>query len=358
MIFLLKKFALCIFTFKPINMTPTLPICASTETGKLPVMHLKRYWNKSILKREGKISQDSFPDEWQTDTTLLSVLGLGLEQTVRYVYVDAPSFEEFEHWILDIIGMPDPGKVNKFNQLFLTNIITDPRSIPEKVFTEDELKFWQQNGYLIIRNAVSKTDCDDAIAALCDFIGINRYDPSTWYHSHPQKQGIMVQLFQHPVLESNRRSDKIRKVYEQLWNRTDLFVNADRVGFNPPETEAYPFQGPHLHWDVSLKLPIPFGLQGILYLADTAENQGAFTLVPGFQNRITDWINSLPEGTNPRTEDLYALGANPIAAKAGDFIVWHHALPHGSSPNTAQVPRFVQYINYEPANEQKNEVWK
>ncbi len=217
--------------------------------------------------------------------------------------------------------------------------------------------FWNENGYIIIRNAVSKADCDAAIEALCRFIGIDRYDRATWYNDHPEKKGIMVQLFQHPALEKNRNTLKIRKTYEELWNRTDIWVNTDRVGFNPPETEKHKFQGPRLHWDVSLKLPMRFGTQGILYLADTAENQGAFTLVPGFQNRIESWIKSLPAGANPRNENLYALGAKPIAANAGDFILWHQALPHGSSPNTSALPRFVQYINYEPLDQQEAETW-
>jgi hypothetical protein len=336
----------------------TSEIIPSTETGKLQVMHLKRYWNKTILKREGKIAQEELADEWQLDTTLLGVLGIGLEQTIKYVYHNSPSFEEFENWIVNTSGIPDSSKINQFNQLFSADHINRSEPVLEKVLSEDDLKFWEHNGYVIVRNAVSKADCEDAIAALCRFIDIDRYNAATWYNAHPARQGIMVQLFQHPVLESNRKSDKIRKAYEQLWNRTDLFVNADRVGFNPPQTKTYHFQGPRLHWDVSLDLPIPFGLQGILYLADTAENQGAFTLVPGFHNRVDSWINSLPAGANPRTEDMYALGTKPIAANAGDFIIWHQALPHGSSPNTAEIPRFVQYINYAPVDEEKSKVWK
>ena len=167
----------------------------------------------------------------------------------------------------------------------------------------------------------------------------------------------MVQLFQHAILEKNRSTDKIRKAFEEVWGRTDLWLNADRVGFNPPETDSYKFPGPKLHWDTSINLPFPFGTQGILYLADTAENQGAFTLVPGFQHQIEGWLNGLPPGANPRQQNLYALGPKPIAANAGDFILWHHILPHGSSPNTAALPRFVQYINYAPADEKEDEVW-
>jgi hypothetical protein len=286
-------------------MISTSEITSSIETGKLQVMHLKRYWNKSILKRHGKLQPGAFPEEWKKDTTLLTVLGLGLEQTGTYLFQTAPSFEEFENWILDVTGGPDPEKISRFNQLFTgeNNGIKSAGPAYE-LLTKDDLDFWDQHGYLIVRNAVDKEDCDETIAALCNFIGIDRYDQDTWYNDHPAKQGIMVQLFQHIALEKNRNAFKIRKAYEELWQRTDLWVNTDRVGFNPPENEVNKFQGPRLHWDVSLHLPIPFGTQGILYLSDTAENQGAFTLIPGFQNRVEDWLHSLPQGANPRQQNL------------------------------------------------------
>ncbi|MDF2430430.1 MAG: hypothetical protein JWP44_61 [Mucilaginibacter sp.] len=331
-------------------------ISSSSETGKLQVMHLKRYWNKAILNRNGKLKGDAFHDEWKMDTILLTALGIGLEQTIQYVYLSAPSFEEFENWILAVTGGPDPEKIKKYNQLI--SGINDAKIVNKNdLLTEDDHKFWEQNGYIIIRKAVTKEDCDRTIEALCNYIEIDRYNPNTWYNLHPEKKGIMVQFFQHPALEQNRKAFKIRKAYEELWNRTDLWATTDRVSFNPPQTKQHIFQGPYLHWDASIKSPMPFGLQGLLYLSDTAENQGAFTLVPGFQNRIEEWQRNLSPGADPRKEDLYALGAKPIAANAGDFIIWHHALPHGSSPNTSTVPRFVQYINYTPADEKDSDVW-
>lgn len=332
-------------------------IASSNETGKLNVKHLKRYWHKSLLKRDGKLSADSFPEEWKIDTILLTIVGLGLEQTILYVYRKTPTFDEFEDWILETSGIPDTDKVAQFNGLFADKNSLNTRLVKRELLTDEDWEFWDQNGYLIIKNAVSKENCDLAIEALCDFIQIDRNDKDTWYSGHASKQGIMVQLFQHPILEQNRKAPKIKKAFEELWNRTDLWVNTDRVGFNPPETTSHRFTGPHLHWDVSIHPPVPFGTQGILYLSDTAENQGAFTVVPGFQNRLEEWLNSLPLNTNPRMENLYALGTKPIAANAGDFIIWHHALPHGSSPNTALLPRFVQYINYTPFDEKESEIW-
>lgn len=331
-------------------------ITSSLETGKLQVMHLKRFWEKSLLKLQRKITGEDFKNEWQMDRVLLFTLGLGLEQTMTYMFSVAPSFEQFEDWIIEIAGMPAGQTVIKFNHAVLGNKNSGPDIIP-KVLNSEQLDFWDKNGYLILRNAVPKEDCDEVIAALCAFIEIDRDKPETWYKKHAAQQGIMVQLFQHPVIQKNRQSLTIRNAYEQLWNRTDLWCTADRVGFNPPETVDWKFPGPDLHWDVSVSLPVPFGLQGILYLADTAADQGAFTLVPGFQHRIEGWIKGLPAGTNPRQQDLHALGSMPIAANAGDFIIWHHALPHGSSPNTSSKPRFVQYINYESLDRSEAEEW-
>jgi hypothetical protein len=334
----------------------TLP--ARTETGKLQIMHLKRYWSKLLAKRSGKLEQNALDEEWKTDVTLLSSLGLGIEQTIKYVYAEAPDFNSFEDWILEVNGgMVSQEKILQFNKQLTAAHSAEAEGI-KKVLNVEDLAFWDMNGYIILRKAVPKEDCEKTVSLICDHLGIKRDDPATWYNAHKDKQGIMVQLFQHPQLQKNRDTEIIRLAYEQLWGRKDIWVNADRVGFNPPETDTYKFPGPSLHWDVSLELPIPFGLQGILYLADTRANQGAFTLVPGFQNRIEEWLNSLPPDTNPRTEDIYALGAMPIAANAGDFIIWHHALPHGSSPNTAKLPRFVQYINYEPLNPEVNPNWK
>jgi len=301
-----------------------------------------------MLTKAGRVTEGTKNEEFQLDKTLLFTLGLGLEQTVRHLFLESPDFDEFEQWIIDTAGYPPADKVERFNKAIIEKSQGGGRPVPN-VLDAEQLAFWDDNGYLIIRNAISKEDCDKTIEVICNYIDIKREDPDTWYNSHPSRQGIMVQLFQDPMLDKNRNSEKVRAVYEQLWNRTDLWVTADRVGFNPPENKTWKFPGPRLHWDTELTFPFPFGLQGILYLADTAENQGAFSCVPGFQNRLEDWYNSLPEGANPYMQNLYDLGCIPIAANAGDFIVWHHALPHGSSTNTSDKPRFVQYFTYDPA---------
>lgn len=325
------------------------------ETGKLKIKQLKRFWQATQLNRNGK-ADTLLQDEWQLNKVLLGVLSLGLEQTIIHIYQHAPSFEAFEDWIIDTAGMPDNDTAERFNRIFDNEEAqagpTDP------VLSAEDLSFFEKNGYVVIKNAVPAEDCKETIDIICDFLGVRHDHPDTWYQPNAARQGIMVQLFQHPILTKNRSSDKIRRAFEQLWHTKNIWMNNDRVGFNPPETESWKFPGPDLHWDCSLELPIPFGLQGILYLSDTAANQGAFTLVPGFQHRIESWLNSLPAGADPRQQDLHALGSKPITGKAGDFIIWQQALQHGSSPNTSTQPRFVQYINYQPVSFTEHSNWR
>lgn len=330
-------------------------LMSSQETGKLRIMHLKRYWEKSLLKREGKTIDNETKEELRLDRILLFALGLGLQQTAVYLFENMPAFEQFEDWIIETAGMPAPENVSRYNDE-VCGISQPLKAVPD-VLNKEQLEFWDRNGYIILKNAVARRDCEETIELICQSIKIQREEPESWYRQHATQQGIMVQLFQHPVIQRNRGSVIIRQAYEQLWNRTDLWCTPDRLGFNPPETAEWKFPGPDLHWDVSLSLPVPFGLQGILYLADTAANQGALTVVPGFQHKVDDWIRGLPAAANPRQQDLHALGSFAIAADAGDFIIWHQALPHGSSPNRSQKPRFVQYINYEPLDQLEADKW-
>lgn len=334
----------------------TTQLPSSSETGKLGLMHLKRYWHKAMLRKTGKLAGDSYMDETQLDKTALFVAGMGLEQAVSHI-LDTCSFEEFEDWILTVAGMPDTHQVQRFNQAVSGNLQNEPHLI-QPVFTAQEISFFDENGYVILKNAISKQDCQDIIDAVCHLIGIKETDPKTWYQiGSSALKGIMVQLFQHPAMQKTRNNSRIRQAFEQLLGRTDIWYTVDRAGFNPPETSTYTYRGMGLHWDVSLQLPIPFGLQGLVYLTDTAADQGAFTLVPGFQNRVEEWLNSLTAGADPRTQDLHALGSKPIAANAGDLIIWHQALPHGSSPNRSGKPRFVQYITYSPIDEKHQPIW-
>jgi len=338
-----------------------LELASATETGALGICQLKRIWSRTIAARQGRFTPISM-HERHLDHLVIHASGLGLEQTANYLGSVAPTFEEFERWIVATTGGVPPARVARINAAVI-GAAAPPDTAQEiaaieaspPALTAADIAFWDEHGYVVLHDAVPADVREAATQALWQHLGATADDPETWYRR--SDHGIMVQYFQHPAFAAIRRSARIHKAFAQLWGTPDLWATTDRVGFNPPERDGYKFPGPHLHWDVSVKTPIPFGTGGILYLTDTPPEQGAFTLVPGFQRWGEAWLNALPPGAEARRQDLYALGPRPIGGKAGDLIIWHQALPHGASPNRGTRPRMVQYVNMFPTHYDEQEEW-
>lgn len=327
------------------------------ELGSLGVVHLRRLWSRTVARGAGTLRVPDDPLEWTEHDVLIRGLHLNLLETFELLY-RSPSFEEFEAWILERNGGSiEPGRIARINAALAGRPADDALAAGEPVFGPDELAFWDEHGYVVLHDAVTPAQCSATEDAIWSFLQMDRNDPKTWYRD-PHGHSIWVPLRDHPALWANRSSPRVRRAFVQLWNRADLWMTVDQVGFNPPERPNWKFPGPHLHWDVSLARPIPFGVQGLLYLVDVAPNQGAFTCVPGFHRRIDAWLESLPAAADPRRADLAALGAVPIGGRAGDLIMWHHALPHGSSPNRAALPRIVQYLQMQPARYEQRTDWR
>jgi hypothetical protein len=314
-------------------------LAASTDTGSTGIYQLKRLWSKAIA---GQQVSNQYPDEAALEAMLIDILGLGLLPTYQFLHQQKPSFESFEKWVIAHANITTD-TVQLCNALFQNKTLHQQNKTAD-VLTPEDISFWETHGYVIIKNAVSPQDCAASRKAIMNYLEMDEADATTWYKESDTMQGIMVALYRNAAIDKNRNSPVIKRAFEQLWNRTDLIVTTDKCGFNPPETESFKYRGIGLHWDVSLATPIPFGTQGILYLTDTAAHQGALTVVPGFHNKIENWLKELPENVNPREADLSIFNPIPIVANAGDFIIWNHKLPHGSSPNKAGLPRIVQYI--------------
>ena len=91
-------------------------------------------------------------------------------------------------------------------------------------------------------------------------------------------------------------------------------------------------------------------------LTDTAADQGALRVVPGFHHRLAaGWLESL-SGGHPHAVDLRH-EAMPIAAGAGDLVSWRQNLPLGASANTATVPRLAQYVTLYPMRWPDTRAW-
>lgn len=333
------------------------------QQGSLGIFHLKRIWQKAQATLRGEHSAELIRHEGELDRLVLDSLGLGIVEPPRFLLQERPTFAGFEAWVAQTLGAAlSPAAVAKTNRLVERFLAGNFRSFPaaetieHPVLSDEEMAFWEESGYVVLKNAIPREDAKASGQAVLDFLGLDADQPEQWYR---REQVFWADLFQHPLLNRNRSSARIRKAFAQIWGTEELVASVDRTSFNPPLKEGADHSGPsRLHWDTSIAPPIRFDVLGILYLNDVAENQGAFRCVPGFHRKIESWLSTLPEGVNPREVDLEDQGVVSVPGNAGDLVIWRQELPHGSGRNTAGIPRIAQYITMYPPDREINPVWR
>lgn len=280
---------------------------------------------------------------------LLDTLGLGIQEVLVLLHRQRPTFAEFQHWILETAGPPDPDLLSRYHgwlfetaptQAALADLAAIEAMAP--VLDAAAMAHWDEHGYVVLPQTISAEEAAAVRALIWTEVGATPGDSASWHK--PRPDGIMIARYHHPSLAAARTSPRIRKAFAQLWGTANLWLTIDRLGFNAPHSAEHPFQGSDLHWDVSLTRPIPFGTQAVLYLSDTEADQGAFRCVPGFHRRIDPWLAD-PANGSPRNVDMSAEQVF-VPGRAGDLVIWRQDLPHGASPNRGKAPRLVQYLNY------------
>lgn len=302
--------------------------------------HLHELWQRCTGHASAAGKQGLARD--QRDIKALYARGISMEDAMQFLFQQRPTLEAFQAWLAGRTRVRP----------------AHAASAHQDVLSAAELRHFEEHGYLVLRGAVPRAQCAAARAAIWDYLGASPDEPASWYRPHPGKRGLMLQFSDHPALEENRHGARIRHACQQLYGSgTGIYASIDKVSFNPPETPQHRFLGSALHWDVSLQQPIPFKLQGMLYLSDCPAQHGAFHCVPGFQHHMAGWLRQVPPGRQPREWAVDNLRPVPVDGMAGDFIIWHQALPHCATPNHGPAPRMVQYLTYLPEHCQDQDAW-
>ena len=227
-----------------------------------------------------------------------------------------------------------------------------------RVLTQEDLAFWHEHGYVVVRNAVPRENVDAVVDIIWEFMEMDPNDPETWYRpqdgddSTPKlKVSGMAELYHHQSLWDNRQNPRVYGAFVDIWQTEKLWVSIDRVNLNPPARADWDFQG-FVHWDIDTSLqPIPLQVQGVLSLVDVSEEAGGLQVVPGFHRRFEEWVKTQPFDRDPRIPEMAGLELKSVEMNSGDFVIWHSLLPHGTGRNNSTRPRLAQYITMFPARE-------
>ena len=234
---------------------------------------------------------------------------------------------------------------------------------PLKVLTEADWKFWIDNGYIIIKNAVPKTQIEKLAQFLWEFEEKDPEDKETWYappRAEMQMKELtntgMVEVYNHQYLWDNRQVQKVYDAFTDIWGTDKLWVTIDRANLNLPIRPGFEHKG-FIHWDYDPETK-PQNVQGVLALADqTDENMGGFQCVPELFRTYDIWKLTQPENRDHFKPDVSGFDIKKVKMEAGDLLIFNSLQPHGIRPNTSgDKVRLAQYIAMMPAQEDDEEL--
>ncbi len=260
----------------------------------------------------------------------------------------------------DIPGNPSTAKSSN------VKLRTEASSSTLRVLTLDQWEFWRANGYVIIKNAVSREQAEQIAAFLWEFEDKDPDDKSTWYTTPRAEMQMkelagtgMVEVYNNQHLWNNRQTRKIYDAFVDIWGTEKLWVTIDRANLNFPMRPGYEYKG-FIHWDYDPETK-PQNVQGVLALGDqTDENMGGFQCTPWLYKNFDTWKLTQAEERNRFQPDISELEDKivKVAMETGDLLIFHSSEPHGIRPNrTEDKVRIAQYISMMPA-QQENDALK
>ena len=229
-----------------------------------------------------------------------------------------------------------------------------------RVLTMDQWNFWIENGYIVVKNAVSREQALKTAEFIWEFDDKDPFDPSTWYAEARAEMEMkelagtgMVEVYNNQHLWNNRQTQRVYDSFVDIWGTEKLWTTIDRANLNFPIRPGFEYNG-FIHWDYDPDTK-PQNVQGVLALSDqTDQEMGGFQCIPWLYKNYDTWKLSQPEDRNKFQPDISNLENKivKVSLEAGDLLIFNSTQPHGIRPNNSKDKvRIAQYISMMPAQE-------
>jgi ectoine hydroxylase-related dioxygenase (phytanoyl-CoA dioxygenase family) len=229
-----------------------------------------------------------------------------------------------------------------------------------RVLTIDQWNFWIENGYVVIKNAISEEQAKKTAEFIWEFDDKIPNDTSTWYSKARAEMEMkelagtgMVEVYNNQFLWDNRQTQKVYDSFVDIWGTKKLWTTIDRANLNFPIRPGFEYKG-FIHWDYDPETK-PQNIQGVIALSDqTDENMGGFQCIPWLYKNFDTWKLTQPSDRNKFQPDINGLKDKivKVSLEAGDLLIFNSSQPHGIRPNNSKDKvRIAQYISMMPAQE-------
>jgi ectoine hydroxylase-related dioxygenase (phytanoyl-CoA dioxygenase family) len=229
-----------------------------------------------------------------------------------------------------------------------------------RVLTMDQWNFWVENGYVVVKNAISKDQAMKTAEFIWEFDDKIPNDPETWYLKARAEMEMkelagtgMVEVYNNQFLWDNRQTQRVYDSFVDIWGTEKLWTTIDRANLNFPIRPGFEYKG-FIHWDYNPETK-PQNIQGVIALSDqTDENMGGFQCIPWLYRNFDTWKLTQPSDRNKFQPDIEGLEDKivKVSLEAGDLLIFNSSQPHGIRPNNSKDKvRIAQYISMMPAQE-------
>lgn len=246
------------------------------------------------------------------------------------------------------------------------------KRLPLRVLTEDDFKFWQTYGYVVVKQAIASDAAVRLLEFAWEFQGLDPNDRKPWYAPRAFCSDLeqelyiygFVEAYHHQLLWDSRQTQRVYDAFVDVWDCEELWTTLDRLNLNPPNVGnrdralIAPTESGfdiELHWDVDSTLSVPQQrVQGIIALNDTAPDLGGFQCDPELFRRFEQWRAAAPADRDPvrPAVDRAEFPVIRPQLQAGDLLIWNGLLAHGVARNRSEKDvRAVQYLAMMPALE-------
>jgi ectoine hydroxylase-related dioxygenase (phytanoyl-CoA dioxygenase family) len=256
----------------------------------------------------------------------------------------------------DIPGNPTTAKSSKIK----LNDRSNGRLL--RVLSEEDWAFWIHNGYVVIKQAISKEQAKNTADFIWEFEEKESSNPSTWYQAPRAEMQMkelantgMVECYNNQHLWNNRMTQRIYDAFVDIWGTEHLWVSIDRANLNFPIKPGFEYNA-FIHWDYDPEEK-PVNVQGVLALVDqTDENMGGFQCIPELFRNYDTWKLTQTADRNRFRPDTAAFETTKVKMEAGDLLIFNSLQPHGIRANRSDKVRVAQYISMMPADESNEQI--
>lgn len=233
---------------------------------------------------------------------------------------------------------------------------------PRPVLTDEQLAEFDEQGFVVIKGALSPEDAEAYRQSILSMILPNLEVPAFWGSYEGRIKPMAApnrQTFDTPELLPLMTNEKLYAAACQLLGSTALRVIDGSIGItlrNDAHSDQ-PLSQP-LHVDASVPITADdftfeqreLQVGGCYYLTDVEPGGGGIHVVPGGHKIVEAEARAANGGgrhLHQNWKRIKHLDSVEVTGKAGDFALLHHLMPHAASHNrnsTARVAYFVRWV--------------